>query len=318
MKYLIVGFGNIGHKRKAVLGKKCIGTVDPNPQVNPDYKNYKDVPLETFDTVILSVPQQDKYEQVQYFLGHGKNVLVEKPLIISRNQGKQLQKLAKKNKVIWYTSYNHRFEPNIAKAKRLLDENYVGKLYHARLVYSFGNIKERAGTWRETEYGVLEEVAPHPIDFVYFFGFNPAGFISISARKVESDMFDHWLFATSDKKVTVEISAVTWKNVFSIDVYGGKGSIHINGLRKWNGSELILRRRVLPSGVPKERRLLDVGTDLTWKKDVLYFENMIRRGKNSLESDIRSSYNLAQIAIGAKSKNKNGQRALFEKVLREW
>ena len=38
MKYLIVGYGNIGHKRKAALGKNFIKTFDPNPQVDSDYR----------------------------------------------------------------------------------------------------------------------------------------------------------------------------------------------------------------------------------------------------------------------------------------
>ena len=32
MRYLVVGLGNIGGKRRAVLGDRCIATVDPfNP-----------------------------------------------------------------------------------------------------------------------------------------------------------------------------------------------------------------------------------------------------------------------------------------------
>ena len=218
MRYLIVGFGNIGHKRKNILGKKCVATVDPNPKANAEYTNIKDVPLNIFDTAILTIPQQFKYEFTKYFLNCGKHVLVEKPLIITASQGKKLLKIATENQVIWYTSYNHRFEPNIVKIQNILQKDLIGKLYHARFVYSFGNIKERIGTWRETKFGVLEEIAPHLIDFAqWFFNYKGSDYEPFIARKIESKIFDHWVFCTKDKKVLFETSSVTWKNVFTIE-----------------------------------------------------------------------------------------------------
>lgn len=301
MRYSIVGFGNIGHKRQLVLGKKCIATVDPNSKINSDYKNVKDVPLEIFDTAVLTVPQQLKYELTEYFLSRGKHVLVEKPLVITPQQGKKLLSLAKKKKVILYTSYNHRFEPNIIKIKKLLENGTIGKLYHARFVYSFGNIKERIGTWRETEFGVLEEIVPHQIDFAFnFFGYAGRDFQTLIARKVESRIFDHWMIATTDRKIIIECGAVTWKNVFSIDIYGEKGSIHMNGLRKWSGSELIMRTRTLPSGAPREKKSFDAGPDITWKKDFAHFEKMVK-SKNTLENDLQMSIALENLSKEAKS-----------------
>lgn len=302
MRYLIVGFGNIGHKRQAVLKDKCVAIVDPDPRVKASYKSSYDVPLDIFDAAVLTVPQQYKIDLVRYFLSKGKHVLVEKPLVISFKMGQELFKLAKKNNVIWYTSYNHRFEPNINKVKRLLEEGVIGKIYHGRMVYSFGNIKERIGTWRETKYGVLEEIAPHLIDLCYsFFDYKGSDFKTITARKVESSIFDHWVFSTSDFKIIIEISAITWKNVFSIDLYGSLGSIHINGLNKWQGSRLIIQKRVFPSGAPSENHSFTQGPDQTWKKDFQFFESQIKQNKTSVDCDLYHSLALASIALGAPS-----------------
>lgn len=301
MRYLIVGYGNIGHKRAVVLGKRCVATVDPNPKMGADYKNINDVPPNIFDVAVLTIPQQLKYEFTEHFLRASKHVLVEKPLIITDKQGKHLSNLARKNKAIWYTSYNHRFETNIVKIQKLLKQEFLGPLYHARFVYSFGNIKERLGTWRETEFSVMEEIVPHQIDFVMnFFGYKGKDFETLIARKVESKIFDHWMVATTDRKVVIECGAVTWKNIFSIDIYGERGSVHMNGLRKWNGSELIIRKRVLPSGVPKETRTFDSGPDITWKKDFAYFEKIIHSRKNSLENDLQMSIALSKLSHEAK------------------
>lgn len=296
MRYLIVGYGNIGHKRASVLGKKCAATFDPDPKVNADFKKLDDIPLEIFDAAVLTVPQQNKLELTQYFLKNGKHVLVEKPFILTIKESVELLKLAKKNNVILYTSYNHRFEPNIEKIKKLLSNGFPGKLYHGRFVYSFGNIKERIGTWRETAFGVMEEIVPHQLDFIMnFWGYQGKDFKTLIARKVESKIFDHWLVVTTDKKVTVEFSAVTWKNIFSIDIYGEKGSIHMNGLRKWGGSELLIRKRVYPAGIPKEKRVFDQGPDVTWKQDFKFFEKMVLTNRTSLKNDLEMSQAISGI-----------------------
>lgn len=303
MRYLIVGFGNIGKKRAKALGKKFAASYDPNPKTGANFKELNKIPSKIYETAVLTVPQQVKYDLTKYFLSIGKNVLVEKPLIITPEQGSSLSSISKKNKVFWHTSYNHRFEPNVIKFQKLIESDFLGDLYHGIFVYSFGNIKERIGTWRETEFGVLEEIAPHLLDFtISFFGYKGKDFIPWVSKKCESRIFDHFIFSTVDKKILIETSSVTWKYQFSLEVFGSKGSLHLSGLRKWGGSKLIRRTRVLPSGAPKEKIFNDSGNDITWEKDFKYFEKMIREKKTSLKKDLQISFALAKITQGG---NKN-------------
>lgn len=304
MRYLVVGYGNIGHKRQVVLGKKCFATVDIDPTKKTDFLDSALVPeklLPKFQAVIICTSQQPKLDLVKYWLNKGKHVLVEKPLIIDQQQAKELQLLARKNHVIWYSGYNHRFEPNIVKIKQILDKNTIGPLYHARFVYSFGNIQERIDTWRETKFGVLEEIAPHVIDFAHlFWGYEGKDLEPLITRRVEAKIYDHWVFCTKDKKVVFETSSVTWKNVFSIDIYGEKGSVHMSNLCKWGGSELIVRTRVLPSGVPLKKKTFTPSPDQSWKKDFINFERMVKENQTSLKNDIQISLALNNITQGAK------------------
>lgn len=296
MRYLIVGFGNIGHKRQAVLGKKCVATVDHNPEQKADFKDSRDVPKDIFDSAVLTIPQQAKFQLTKYFLSIGKNVLVEKPLIFTPKEGMELLKLSKKNNCTWYTSYNHRFEPNLIRLSKILKKGFLGKLYHGRFVYGFGNIQERIGTWRETEYGVLEEIVPHLIDFIFLnFNYRGGDFKTVIKRKVESKIFDHFIISTTDSKILIEVSSVTWKNIFSIDLYGMRGSLHINGLRKWEGSKLITRKRILPSGLPLEKQIFDQGPDLSWAADFKYFEEMIKAKVPSYNWDVQANLALVNM-----------------------
>jgi predicted dehydrogenase len=315
MKYLIVGYGNIGHKREKILGNKCLATVDPDPKQKANYKLSSTVPtkiLNKIRAVVIATPRQPKLALVEYWLKKGKNVLVEKPLILAPIKAKFLASLALKNKVIWYTGYNHHFEENIIRLQKMLAIGKIGKLYHARLEYSFGNVKEIIGTWRETGYGDLDEAGCHLVDFArIFFGYKGSNFKSVSLRKIESKVFDQCIFSTTDNKIIFEAGWTTWKNVFKIDIYGSLGSLHLEGLRKWGKSKLTYRQRVFPAGVPVEKVFIENGPDNTWQKDISYFEKMIKTQKNSLISDIENTKALVSIAL---SDNPKDTKIVYQKL----
>lgn len=309
MKYLIVGYGNIGHKREKTLGNKCLATVDPDPKQKANYKLSSTVPtkiLNKIGAVVIATPRQPKLALVEYWLMKGKNVLVEKPLILTPQKAKLFSVIAKKNKVIWYTGYNHHFEENIQRLQKFIMQRKIGKLYHARMEYSFGNIKELIGAWRETGYGDLDEVGCHLIDFAgMLFGYKGSNFKSVSLRKIESKVFDQCIFSTTDNKIIFEAGWTTWKNVFKIDIYGSLGSLHLEGLRKWGPSKLIYRQRVFPAGVPKEKIFIEKGTDTTWQKDINYFEKMVKTHMTSIDSDIENTKALVSIALSDNPKDRN-------------
>lgn len=319
MRYLIAGFGNIGKKRAHSLGKEFSISFDPNPLAGADFKKLEEIPADLYETAVLTVPQQFKFDLTKYFLSHGKHVLNEKPFIVTENQIKQLKYISRKNKAIFFTSYNHRFEPNIKRMKKNILTGGLGKFYYGRMIYSFGNIQERLGTWRETEFGILEEIAPHLIDIaINLLGYKGSEFRNIISAKMESNIFDHWVFSTSDGRIIFETSSLSWKNLFSIDLYFEKGSLHLNGLRKWGESQYIKRGRIFPSGVPKEKIYNDRGEDLTWKEDFSHFKKIVKSKQTSSMSDLQMSFALANIALSSKNPNKNGQEyKLFTEILKK-
>jgi hypothetical protein len=77
-----------------------------------------------------------------------------------------------------------------------------------------------------------------------------------------------------------------WKNTFTCDIIGEKGSIHLDCLCKWGPSHLIYRRRIFPSGLPIEKKKTIISKDPTWKKEINYFINKIKnKEKINLEID---------------------------------
>jgi predicted dehydrogenase len=298
VKYLLVGLGNIGHKRRQLLGERCLATVDPFNSA-ADYRSADDYPRDGLDyqAVILSVPNQAKLDLLEGFLRRGKHVLVEKPLLFpDRRLAEHLDQVAHDHGVIWYTSYNHRFEPLIARLKDELDHGRLGELYHGRLFYGNGTVGNIVGTWRDQGLGVLEDLGSHLLDLTaYLLGQREFHATALSSH--ESAAFDHCVLSGVDADLVVEASFLSWKNTFAIDLYGSRGSLHVHGLPKWGPSELLIRERVLPSGVPREERVeAAAGLDVTWQHDLEHFERLATGRQTSMENDWWISRTLHSVA----------------------
>lgn len=297
MRYIIIGYGNIGKKRHQILAENCVATVDPN---NPeaDFRKIDDIPPDQYDAAVLSVPENIKIDLLSQLLSLGKHTIVEKPLLFPNAEiADAVKEISRRNQSIWYTSYNHRFEPHIATISKLMHENTIGTLYHAHLLYGNGTVRNSMGTWREEGFGVLEDLGCHLIDLTDFlFSYKESDYDMLCAQKMESKTYDHCIFNTKDQKILLECASTMWKNRFTIDIYGETGSIHMKGLCKWGGSELQIHKRVLPSGRPFESSELTDQADPTWKLDIEEFENRIKQNATSFESDLRISNSIHQLA----------------------
>ena len=99
MRVVIVGLGIQGQKRKLVAGEDVVATIDPIHK-DAKYKSIFDVPLGDYDSALLCIPDEPKFEIVQYLLNNKKHLLVEKPLFASSTEKLEyLKNLALQNKV---------------------------------------------------------------------------------------------------------------------------------------------------------------------------------------------------------------------------
>ena len=275
MKIIVVGLGVQGHKRRAAAGADYVASVDPlNPAA--DFKSVRDVPLERYDAALACIPDEPKVEVLEYLLGHGKHVLVEKPLWASRDDEiVRLQALARDKRAVCYTAYNHRFEPHYVRMRRVLQSGELGAIYHCRMFYGNGTARlVRDSAWRDQGAGVLPDLGSHLLDTVNFwFGSMASDYRVLSARCFENRAPDHVVIASSGKpQLELEMTLLSWRNHFTCDVFAEKGSAHIRSLCKWGPTTFTLRKRVLPSGRPSE----DVETleqpDPTWQLEYDWFK----------------------------------------------
>ena len=279
MKVAVVGLGIQGKKRLKIAGADAVATVDP--VVAADTKKIEDVPLKNYDAALLCVPDDAKYALIKYLLSSGKHVLVEKPFLASPEKIEEMKRLASTKKLACYTAYNHRFEPHLANLKKVLDKNTLGPLYLARFFYGNGTARDvRQSAWRDRGAGVVPDLGSHLLDMALFlFGKKDPRLEVWRMENFENRAPDYALFAAGDRPlIEFEMTLLSWKNTFRVDIFGEKGSAHIDGLCKWGPSTLSVRRRVLPSGKPSEENETLNCADPTWEKEYGYFKKLCASG----------------------------------------
>ncbi len=289
MMVIVVGLGVQGRKRVEVAGEDVVGTVDPVVP-SAQYKCIEQVPVERFEAGCVCTSDQAKVEILNYLLSRGKHVLVEKPLLAdNEEQIRRIEGVARSNGVTCYTAYNHRFEPHLIHLKKLLDDRVLGDVYLAKFFYGNGTARDvKNSTWRDQGWGVLSDLGSHLLDLVLFFFGHPEGrFMPWSFNRFENRAFDHVLFGFTGKPMLeLEATLVSWRNTFSVDVFGELGSAHVNGLCKWGPCTLTVRKRVFPSGRPDEKTHNIEHCDPTWASEYEHFKKICQSGATNISNDL--------------------------------
>ena len=290
MRVIVVGLGIQGTKRSAIAGSDLVATVDP-VKPNATYRRVEEVPLDSYDGALVCTSDDAKIEILTYLLSHKKHLLVEKPLV-SKNDADllRLRELASTNGVLCYTAYNHRFEPFLVRAREVLATGTIGTVLSLRMFYGNGTAREvRNSPWRDKGMGVLPDLGSHLLDTTHFLlGEYREDLVPFSYYKLENAAYDYILFGSkSDKpKIHLEATLLSWRNTFTLDIIGEKGSLHVNCLCKWGPSTITIRTRVLPSGRPTEVSDTIECKDPTWQLEYDYFTEQAQKGGTNLENDL--------------------------------
>jgi predicted dehydrogenase len=270
------------------------------------YRDLTEVPLDEYDAALVCTPDEAKLPILRHLLGHGKHALVEKPLWCPDPEAlEKLETLAAETGAVCYTAYNHRFEPHFVRMKDTIDSGVLGPIYLCRMFYGNGTARDvRESPWRDRGAGVLPDLGSHLLDTALFwFGALEAPFAVWAADRFENAAFDHLLFGSAGPpRLELEITLLSWRNHFTCDVYGERGSAHISSLCKWGPSTFTLRTRVLPSGRPPEESTTLVQADPTWALEYEHFTAVCGKGApGGLGNDVvlsRILDGLAEAALG--------------------
>ncbi|MGD0015289.1 MAG: Gfo/Idh/MocA family oxidoreductase [Bryobacteraceae bacterium] len=291
MKAIVVGLGIQGHKRRKFAGADYVASVDPVNE-EAEYRAVEDVPVSSYDTALVCIPDEPKVEALTYLLKNGKHVLVEKPLwALDDRQIEKLEQLARARGVVSYTAYNHRFEPHYVRMRDFVASGELGTIYRCRMFYGNGTARlVRDSAWRDQGAGVLPDLGSHLLDTARFwFGELGEDFQIVSANCFENRAPDHvvMISKTARPKLEFEMTLLSWRNHFTCDVFAEKGTAHIRSLCKWGPTTFIHRTRLLPSGRPPEESVTLVEDDPTWALEYAHFKALCERGATTdLSTDL--------------------------------
>ena len=295
MRVIIAGMGVQGPKRSRIAGKDVVAFVDPVME-DADFRSVEDVPLDMYDTVLLCIPDQPKIGIITYLLEQGKHVLVEKPLMAGKDEDLLMaQEMARKQNLVCYTAYNHRFEPNLIGIRDAVQSGKLGDVYRIRMFYGNGTARDvRESVWRDQGAGVLPDLGSHLLDILLFiFGELPESveWKVWSCQSFENRSPDHVVVATQPPgtkvMIELEMSLLSWRNHFAAEIYGSGGSMMMESLCKWGPSRLTYYERVLPSGRPPYESVTFEKPDPTWEAEYTHFKRLIQQGEvGNTENDL--------------------------------
>ena len=182
-------------------------------------------------------------------------------------------------------SYNHRFHPAFVKARELLEAGVVGPLLFVRARYGHGGRKGYDREWRADPRlsggGELIDQGVHLIDLArWFLGdfVHVSGFAHTYFWEMPVDDNAFLLLRTADQRTAfLHASCTEWKNLFSLEIYGRQGKLHIEGLGGSYGVERLTHYRMLPEMGPPETRIWEYPRgDASWELEFAEFLEDIR------------------------------------------
>jgi predicted dehydrogenase len=269
----IVGCGLIGKKRKLALAEaQLIACVDVDPAKAQALasgnrsdviasSNLSDALRANPDIVIVATTNDALEATATAALNHGCHVLIEKPGARNLKELARIEAAAVKAGRLVRIGFNHRYHPAMLKAKEIIESGDIGPLMIIRGRYGHGGRVGYDREWRANPMiaggGELIDQGVHLIDLARWFLNTEFDRVEGFAGTFYWDMaVDDNAFMTlrtpSGATAFLHVSCSEWKNLFSLEIYGRTGKIHIEGLGGSYGVERLTWYRMLPEMGPPD------------------------------------------------------------------
>jgi predicted dehydrogenase len=268
----IIGCGVVGRKRAKALGEArliaCADTRSDRAEglafgasgvaATDDYQKAIDRP--DVDVVVAATTNDRLAEVARFALEHGKHVLVEKPGARSTAElDSVIEAAARVNRLV-RVGFNHRYHPGLLKARELVNAGVMGDLMFVRGRYGHGGRIGYETEWRADPVraggGELIDQGVHLIDLSRWF---LGDFVEVTGsaqtcfwRMPVDDNAFLLLRTPRGRTAFLHVSCTEWKNLFSIEIYGRDGKLHVEGLGGSYGQEKLTYYRMLPAMGPPE------------------------------------------------------------------
>jgi len=240
------------------------------------------------DAVVVATPNAFLRDVTIAALDAGKHVLVEKPMGRNLDEARQMADAATASGRVLKIGFNHRYHPAIRRAHDLVAGGDIGVPISARARYGHGGRPGYEREWRGNAQlaggGELTDQGVHVADLLHWFiGLPEEGFAYLQTavwpiQPLEDGAFA--LFRFSGGCVAgIHTSWTQWKNLFSLEIFGDRGSLTVEGLGRSYGPEtLTLVKRAMEGGAPEVEWIEYDGPDTSWRDEWYQFVDAVLGG----------------------------------------
>lgn len=292
MNVAIIGCGLIGQKRARALGEaKLVAAADVVvdrarslcPDASADWREV--IARDDVDMVVVATLNSLLAEISAAALDAGKHVLVEKPAARNVRELDAVIAAQQRSGKLVHVGFNHRYHPALLEARKICDSGVLGEMMFVRGRYGHGGRVGYEREWRadpaQSGGGELIDQGVHLIDLARLF---LGDFTSVTGHAqtlfwdmpVDDNAF--LLLGTENGRTAfLHASCTEWKNLFSLEIYGRDGKLHVEGLGGSYGVERLTFYRMLPEMGPPETTTWEYPfPDRSWQLELEEFLEDIR------------------------------------------
>ena len=296
----IVGCGLVGRKRAEALGtSRLVACADlqharaeglaraaGSAEVERDWTRL--VARPDLDLVVVATTNDALVPVTLAAVNAGKHVLVEKPAARTSAELQPVIAAAARTGVRVRVGFNHRYHPALQKARELVDAGAIGPLMFVRGRYGHGGRVGYEKGWRADPAvsggGELIDQGVHLIDLARwmlgdFSGVSGFAHTYFWEMPVDDNAF-LLLRTPAQQAALLHVSWTEWKNLFSLEIYGRHGKVHIEGLGGSYGVERATLYQMRPEMGPPDTAIWEYpGPDHSWQLEFTDFLDDIRMGR---------------------------------------
>jgi predicted dehydrogenase len=308
MKVSIIGCGLIGMKRAEALSEdiQLIGCYDVDQErCNVFAKKFNIRAFDSLDALfsfqnldfVIIATRHDSLAEISIqSIEAGVNVFVEKPGAINYQEFKNVIHNAEKKNIKIHIGFNHQYHPAIVEARKIIANGEIGDLMFLRGMYGHGGRAGYEKEWRADKAksggGELIDQGSHLLDLsLGFLGNLSLDYAAIPSYFWDMPVEDNAFISLKNDSGNIAFlhaSCTEWKNMFSLEIYGKSGKIHVSGLGRSYGTETLTLHKMSPEmGPPISNTWEYKETDNSWRIELEEFSNDLIKGSSI--SDNRSS-----------------------------
>ena len=279
-EHRVVAVADLDHERARALAQQRDGVT-----VAHDWREI--MRRDDVDAVIVATTNDSLASVTIAAASAGKHVLVEKPAARTVTELDAVISAAESSEVVVQVGFNHRFHPALRKAREIYESGMMGTLMFIRGRYGHGGRVGYEKEWRASKAiaggGELIDQGVHLLDLARWF-LGDFAEVTGSAHtffwpmEVEDNAFVSARTAAG-QIAWLHVSCTEWKNLFSLEIYGRDGKLHIEGLGGSYGVERLTYYQMLPQmGPPQTQTWEYPGEDISWKLEFESFAEAVRTG----------------------------------------